>query len=231
MTQAAVQETDRDGAMRAEGDIGLKRVDLVVLLLYGALCLCWFAPILLAGRLLAPGDGTTEYVPNYLTSRTLWEPALGTGYPAAADPLTFTWYPPAMLLSSIPGSYNIFVISAYVFAGWFTYLLVFTLTASRLAGWISGILFGLSGFLMAHAGHPSIIHSAAWIPAVILGVERLRTERGPGWFAFGCFATGCLVLSGHPQIVLYGVLFALAFAGARGSPPAPGGGLTCGDWR
>src|SRR5277367_4788289 len=146
------------------------RNHLLVFALYAALFACWFSPALIGGKYLAPGDGTVEFMPDYLAQRTLWEPALATGFPAAADPQTFTWYLPAALLSWIPGSYNAFVISGYVLAAWFTYLFVFTLTASRLAGWIAGILYGFSGFLMAHAGHPSIVHGAAWIPAVLLGL-------------------------------------------------------------
>ena len=193
-----------------------RALDWAAIAAYLALALAWFWPVLGSGRLLAPGDGFLEYVPNYLVHRTLWEPLLGTGYPAAADPLTFTWYPPALLLSWIPGSYNAFVLCAYVLAAWFTYLLVLALTGSRFAGWISGLLYGFSGFLMAHTGHPSVIHAALWIPAVLLAMERVRDDGGRRWFVFGCFAVGSLVLSGHPQIMLYGLTLAVSYAAVRG---------------
>ncbi len=193
-----------------------RSIHLLVLLFYVVPFACWFSPVLFSGKILAPGDGLIEYVPNYLSPAALWEPSLGTGYPAAADPLTFTWYFPAILLSLIPKSYNAFAISGYVLAAWFTYLLTYSLTANRLAGWISGILFGFSGFMMGHAGHPSIVHSAAWIPAILLGLERVRAEKCPAWFAWGCFATGQLLLCGHPQMVFYGMLLAGAFAAVRG---------------
>ncbi len=192
------------------------RFHLLALALYTAIFILWFLPVLLSGKYLAPGDGLIEYLPNYLSARTLWEPALGTGYPAAADPLTFTWYLPAILLSWIPGSYNAFAISGYVLAAWFTYLLTYTLTQNRLAAWVSGILYGFSGFLMGHLGHPSIVHTAAWIPAVLLGLERIRSAHDFKWFAFGCFATGQLILSGHPQIIVYGLTFAAVYAAVRG---------------
>jgi hypothetical protein len=191
------------------------QADLAALAGYTALAVAWFWPVLAAGKLLAPGDGLIEALPSYLSPRTLWEPALGTGYPAAADPLSFTWYPPAILLSRIPGSFNTLILCAYVLAAWFTYLLVEALTGSRFAGWISGLLYGFSGFLMAHLGHPVMIHGAAWIPAVLLAVERLEGPRAGRWFAFGCFATACLVLAGHPQIMVYGLAIAGCYAAAQ----------------
>jgi hypothetical protein len=130
--------------------------------------------------------------------------------------MTFTWYLPAVLLSWIPGSYNAFVIAGYVLAAWFAYLFAFELTAKRLAGWIAGILYGSGGFLMAHVGHPTIVHTAAWIPAVLLALERNRGAASPAWFVFGCLAAGQLVLGGDPQTIAYGFVLAAAYAGVRG---------------
>jgi len=187
----------------------VKRTDLFALALYALLALAWFSPVLATGKLLAPGDGLVEALPNYVAHRTLWEPLLSTGHPAAADPITFTWYPLAALLSWLPDSYNIFVMSAYVLAAWFMYLFVLALTenrpAGRLAAWIAGLIYGFSGFLIAHTGHPSMIHSAAWFPAVLLALERR-------WFLFGSFAVANLVLAGHPQIILYALCFAGIYA-------------------
>lgn len=192
------------------------RDHLLVLAVYAVLFTCWFSPVLFGGKLLGPGDGPLAFIPDYLSHRTLWDPALGTGFPASADPQTFAWYLPALLLSWVPESFNAFVVFGFVLAAWFSYLLVFKLTENRFAGWIAGILYGFSGFMMGHTGHPPIVHTAAWIPAVLLALEGMLEARSAKWFAFGCLATGQLVISGHPQIALYGLLLAVAYAAVRG---------------
>ena len=84
-----------------------------------------------------------------------------------ADPQVMTWYPPAFLLSFLPGSWNVFMIVAYVVGSSFMYGYVYTLTRSRFAALTSGLIFGLSGFMMAHLGHAVIVHVAAWIPLIL----------------------------------------------------------------
>src|SRR5438552_17149257 len=104
----------------------------LVLAGYSLLYTLFFAPVLFTGRLLAPGDASDLSLPHYLVPHTLWTPLLFAGFPAMADPQVMTWYPPAVLLSGVPGSFNAFVVSAYVLASCFTYGYVYRLTTSRL---------------------------------------------------------------------------------------------------
>src|SRR5216684_7307198 len=115
----------------------------LVLLAFIAIDLVFFSPVLLGGRLLAPGNGLQLFLPNYYSPRTLGEPNLMTGYPVAADPEIMTWYPVSLLLSLIPHSWNAFELSAYIIAAWFAYLYVYELTANHFAGFISGLVYGL----------------------------------------------------------------------------------------
>jgi hypothetical protein len=164
----------------------------------------FFSPAWIEGRSLAPGDGLAFYRPHYLP-KTLWEPNLMTGFPVAADPQVMTWYPPSLLLSWVAGTWNSFIISAYVIASWFTCLYVLALTENLLAGIFSGLIYGLSGFFMAHLGHATMIHSAAWLPAMLLAAEKLRSGYGTRWIAFGTAATGSCIFAGHTQIAVYGL--------------------------
>jgi hypothetical protein len=167
----------------------------------------WFSPAWLDGRSLAPGDGLAFYRPNYQPP-TLWEPNLMTGFPVSADPQVMTWYPLSLLLSWIPGTWNLFVISAYAIGSWFTCLYVLTLTENRVAGLVSGIVYGLSGFLVMHLPHVSVIHAAAWVPGILLAAESLRIRPRASWIAAGAGATACCILAGHTQIVVYGLSLA-----------------------
>lgn len=181
-----------------------------VLLFYSALYVAFFSPVLFSGRLLAPGDGGIYYLPTFYSARTFWEPAIQAGFPAAADQQTMTWYPLALTCSLLFNSWNAFIVSAYVLAGCFAYGYVYSLTRSVLAGLVAGIVYSMSGFMVAHLGHATMIHCALWTPLIIWSLDKLRRRFHPGWFAVATGAIGCSALSGHPQILAYALLLSAA---------------------
>ena len=189
----------------------------LVFLGFSLLYAFFFAPVIFSGRLLAPGDGLVYYLPAFYGPRTLWTDLLSAGYPLMADPQNMNWYPPAMLLSWIPGSWNAFVILAYVLAGSFAYCYAYTLTSSILAAIVTGVIFSMSGFMMSHLGHITMIHAAAWMPLFICAIERLRHRFSRFWWAIGVLALACCFLGGHPQMILYmmgmGFFYALFLGG------------------
>ena len=188
-----------------------------VFLGFSLLYVIFFAPVLFSGRLLAPNDGFIYYVPAFYGPKTLWTNLISAGYPLMADPQNMNWYPPAMLLSWIPGSWNAFVILAYVFAGSFAYCYAYTITSSILAAIVTGLIFSMSGFMMSHLGHITVIHAAAWMPLFICALERLRHRFSRFWWTIGVVALACCCLSGHPQMIFYamgmGSFYALFLGG------------------
>ena len=48
-----------------------------------------------------------------------------------------------------------------------------------------------------------MLHAIAWLPLMLLAIDRLRGQRPTRWMAIGAFAIGCSILGGHPQVVLY----------------------------
>ncbi len=185
---------------------------LSIALLFSVAYTIFFSPVIFSDKLLAPEDGIIQSVPAFYSARTLWTDLILSGFPVAADPQIQTWYPIALLFSLIPNSWNSFVISAYVLASCFTYGYVYKITNSRLAGTISGIVYGMSGFMMAHLGHTMMIHAAAWMPLVIWSLENLRYKFNINWFLAGCFAIACCILAGHPQIAVYAVGLSAVYA-------------------
>jgi len=181
-------------------------------LLYGA----FFAPVLLTGRLLAPGDASNLSLPHLYCPRTPWSSLIYSGFPVMADPHNLMWYPPAMFFSLIPGAWNGFVLTAYVLASSFTYGYVYRLTGCRSAALVGGVIYGMSGFFMAHLGHTNMIHSCAWVPLLIWSLEELRERQCGLWVLAGAVAVGNSVLAGHPQYPLNGLCLGGCYVLARG---------------
>jgi len=190
----------------------LGRSFLFPVIFYTVFFVLFFSPVLFSGELLAPFDGIVESVTPFYVSKGLWTPNLLSGYPVAADPTSKLWYPFFIGLSLIPGGWNAFVIAGYVLAACFTYGYVHTLTHSRFAGLMSGLVFSLCGFMIAHLGHPSMIHAAAWLPLIVWSLEKLREKFSAFWFGAGCLAYCFCLLAGHYQIFTYAVALGFVYA-------------------
>ena len=51
--------------------------------------------------------------------------------------------------------------------------------------------------------HINHVHVIAWLPLIVLALDRLRGPRPLRWVAVGAFAVGSCILAGHPQPALY----------------------------
>lgn len=158
-----------------------------------------FIIVITFGRALFPPEGMMifgddiahqyyflrEFFNHFLHIGTFpwWNPYIFSGQPFIADPMVNIWYPVNWLYMLLP--LNI----AY---SWHLALHVFwamlgmrTLMKrvirekgeiGEMGGWISGLLFGLSGFFMARtwAGHVDVIAAASWMPWVVWACTKKR---------------------------------------------------------
>jgi len=194
-----------------------RRHAFFVILFYSLLFLAFFSPTVFGGRLLAiGGDGLYIHLPNFYSAKVLWDTMTFGGFSMMADPEAATWYPPAILLSLLPGTWNVFIILAYVAASSFMYGYVHTITESRMAALVSGIVFGMSGFMMAQLGNAVIIHSTAWVPLIIWSLEQLRGRLSARWLALGSIGVALSLLGGQPRIFFYAAILSVAYAIVRG---------------
>src|SRR3954466_9914921 len=74
--------------------------------------------------------------------------------------------------------------------------------------------------------HIPHVHVIAWLPLIVLALDRIRGDHQRRWIAIGAFAVGSCILAGHPQPAMYVMycagLYALtAFVAGR----EPGSGL------
>ena len=191
---------------------------LVVLTSFALLYILFFAPVIFSNRLLAPGDGIIYFLPNFVAPHVLWDTTIWGGFPAVGDAQLMLWYPPALFFSLFGAAgYQPFVLAAYVLASSFTYGYVFTLTRSRMAASMSGCIYGLCAFMIAHVGHAAMIHTAAWLPLVIWSLMMLQHSKlSRLWFVVAVVAIACAALAGHPQIFVYTLALAAAFVVVTG---------------
>jgi hypothetical protein len=174
---------------------------VIVLISFCGLFLLFFSPVIFSDRIFT-SDGLLS---AFYAPIELWTPLLYSGFPLQAAIEWQNLYPLRFIFQPLPDGldFNLFVMSAYVLAACFTYGYIHTLTRSIFASAGAAIVFSMSGFMMAHLGHTSMIHATAWLPLMIGSVEKLRGGFSWGWFILTAFAVALSVFAGHPQIFVY----------------------------
>jgi hypothetical protein len=195
----------------ADADTGAARVTTRRLAHAGAiaggftLLFCWvFARPLLDGSYLSESDLYDYYLPVFLAPPAVWSSYEFAGMPAFADPENSTFYPLHLLFARVIGSWTGFIASAYVLAACSMYAYVYHHTRSTRAALVSGLSYAMSEALLERMPHPSIVHVLAWLPLILLSLDKLRAgPRRWAWVAAGACAAASCVLAGHPQVPVY----------------------------
>src|SRR4051812_22168218 len=136
----------------------------------------------------------------------LWNPEQYAGSPFVHDIQVGLFYPPHLPLYVLPeravGPFLSWLVFAHVLlAGGLMYAYARHAGMSRLAAFTAG-----AGFMLAPrwlmqlfvAGH-TITVGLAWMPMVVLCVERAIARRSRGWAVGGGLAYALFVLGTHPQ--------------------------------
>ena len=181
---------------------------LLAFFFYLLLYLIFFAPVWGQDKIFLVGsDHLLQNLPNFFLPKTLWTNELQGGFPVAADPQVASWYPISYLLKWLitsPGmAWNLFVISAYILASFFSYGYTYVITQSVIGAYGGGIIYGMSGFMISHIEHTNMIHGAAWLPLSLWALEKLRHKITKTWFFLGVISITMNILAGHPQITVY----------------------------
>ena len=112
------------------------------------------------------------------------------------------------LLLPLAWSLGIFCLLHLWLAGFCMYLLAYHWTTNRLAAALAGAAYAFNGFTLNCLMWPHIMAALAWMPLVVLTVERARLERGGRFVAFAAFAGTLQMLTGAPEIILFTWLLA-----------------------
>lgn len=156
----------------------------------------------------------------------LWNPYIFGGAPLFANIQAAVLYPPNLATLSLP-PFSAFIVLVF-FHLWLAGLGMYLFSRLGLglglpAALLSGVTYGLSGFLAQQLGHPNQTAASAWLPWVLLGTVGLMRGRPLGLPLTALFL-GLQILAGHPQetyltLVAAGLL-AIYEAGRNRSRPA-----------
>ena len=170
--------------------------DAFAVLVLLAIALALFGPVLAQpGGLIYPPRGrftdlTVTHWPNIgfaLQSLRangqlpLWRPAIMSGTPFAANPLSGLHYLPhaVFLLVPLAIGFNVLFIAHVWLAGCGVYALLRAWQVERLAAFVGALTWMATPKLFAHlgAGHVGMVEAVAWIPWAVLASHRLVEHR------------------------------------------------------
>ena len=145
----------------------------------------------------------------------LWNPFQFSGTPVIANIQASMFYPLGFLYYLMPtdAAYLYSTVLHSILAAVFMYLFVRSLGTSKTGAFLSGLLFGFNGYLVAHiyAGHLSFVQNYIWIPLVFFLVHRFFLLRQWNYALAAGLILGVQILGGFPQIAFYTILAMLLF--------------------
>jgi hypothetical protein len=166
--------------------------------------------------LLAQSDLYEYFLPIFRSPWINWSTFEFSGIPVFADPGEANVYPIHALFAKVFHSWAGFAIAAHVIGAAGMYLYVYSLTRSKTASFLSGLGFGLSEAMVERLAHIAMMHAVAWTPFLFWAVDRVLVTGGRRWIGVGGVIAAMVMLSGHPQPLIYACLAAGVYALAGG---------------
>ncbi len=166
----------------------------------------------------------------------LWNPYNNCGVPFLAQWNTMPLYPGALIYLLLPLTWSLsfFCLLHLWFAGLGAYFLARRWTGDNFAAAFAGVAFAFNGMTLNLLMWPSHIATFAWMPWVVLAVERAWREGGQRIF-IAALAGAMQMLAGGPETILFTWLVLAALwvgelLSARGRPARSSDGAenTCG---
>jgi len=184
------------------------------------------SPVLIAGKALFWGTPALQFVPwwkfafdTLLSGHLpLWNPLLGMGAPLVANYQSALFYPPNWIffvfyifggVSGLAWSQALVVVLHLAGSGLGMAALTRRIGLSKLGQTVSGLAFGLSGYLVARAWFASINAAATWLPWILLfAFDLVRNQSKKRNFIKLGLVIGLQLLAGHAQTSWYTLLLA-----------------------
>ncbi len=222
------------GAWALAAALGAHREALFAAGLLLATLVAIYARLIFQGLVLAGYDVQTYFYPYWASTFEalrsgrvpLWNPHLFMGAPFLANPQAAVFYPPNWpLLVLEPERALALAVMLHVAlaAAGALALARRALGLSWPAATTTAAVFAFGGFFAGQLGHINQISVVAWLPWLLLALDRsLRGSRR--WWVVAPVVSALMLLAGHPQQAYIGFSFALLYALVVGVHRARGGG-------
>lgn len=147
-----------------------------------------------------------------------WNPYTFSGMPFYADIQSGIFYLPNLLMTLFvsDGHLHFFwvemlTIAHYVIGGVCMYYLARSFGLQRIFALVSGFVYPLSGFMIAHSIHLVHICQMSWFPLVLLLFRKALVQRSFQHTIVGGLVLGLAALVGFPQVTLHIFFFLFLF--------------------
>jgi hypothetical protein len=143
----------------------------------------------------------------------LWNPGLFCGVPFLSDIQSGVFYPLSIVfyLVPMPYAFNVFVISHYLLASCFVYLLIRHWHCSVPGACLGAVCFTLGGYLVSTANVLNNLQSAIWLPIIFLCLERSSGRYALFYRLLTAIFLAVQFLAGEPQLLLFTVILLFAY--------------------
>jgi hypothetical protein len=213
-------------------DIRLPRIarpDAIAVALLAVLVAAVFHDVTLGGRVLYERDAHLYLYPHLESlvqvvsdgSWPLWNPYFAFGEPMLANPQFQVFYPPTWLnILARPWTwYTATVLVHLTFSGAGAYALARRLGASRMAAWVGGAAWMLSGPVLSLVNNHHHLTGAAWMPWVLLAADRAFGSPSARGFVVFAATFAIQIVAGSPDTcAMTAVLCGLDFLRHLGRP-------------
>jgi hypothetical protein len=156
-------------------------------------------------------------MPKFLNfPHSFWNPYVQSGYFSLLDPEYQSFYPLAYLLKLRANTFtfNLFYLLNIALTGFFLFCYLREINLHVGASILGGMSFMLSGFVAGHKMHTYLVSAAAWIPLILMFLERSFRPKSHRTLQliYGAFTFALVILAGFPAVVVYGAIVISAYA-------------------
>jgi len=137
----------------------------------------------------------------------LWNPFSFAGTPLLATFHSATLYPlNALLFLNQKIGWGLLIASQPLLAMTFMYLYLRTISISKLGSIFGAIIFSFAGLMTTRLEFGTAVHTASWLPLILLSTEKFLSRMKFRWLLLSTFAWLFLILAGYSQIAFYSIL-------------------------